>query len=86
MRRKTAITNPKEAHGSLSLKEARMLEPHIDKLQKLADGQWHRFSTETEDPDKATEMAMKSFYSSEDRLKNKLPQSTKTKSQSLSAI
>ena len=44
---------------------------------KLADGQWHRFSTKTEDPDKATEMAMKFYYASEDRLKNKLPQSTR---------
>lgn len=44
---------------------------------KLADGTWHRFSTKTEDQDKATEVAMKFFYTAEDRLKNNLPQSTR---------
>lgn len=44
---------------------------------KLADGTWHRFSTKTEDQKKATETAMKFFYTAEDRLKNKLPQSTR---------
>ncbi|SHK49107.1 Phage integrase family protein [Shimia gijangensis] len=44
---------------------------------KLADGSWHRFSTKTEDQDKAAAVAMKFFYTAEDRLKNKLPQSTR---------
>ncbi len=44
---------------------------------KLADGTWHRFSTKTEDQGKATDVAMKFFYTAEDRLKNKLPQSTR---------
>lgn len=44
---------------------------------KLADGTWHRFSTKTEDQEKATEVAMKFFYTAEDRLKNNLPQSTR---------
>jgi integrase len=44
---------------------------------KLADGTWHRFSTKTEDPERAAEAAMKFFYTSEDRLKNNLPQSTR---------
>jgi integrase len=44
---------------------------------KLADGTWHRFSTKTDDQQKATETAMKFFYTAEDRLKNKLPQSTR---------
>ena len=37
---------------------------------KLADGTWHRFSTKTEDQDRATDVAMKFFYTAEDRLKN----------------
>ena len=44
---------------------------------KLADGSWHRFSTKTESIERATEVAMKFFYTSEDRLKNNLPQSTR---------
>jgi integrase len=44
---------------------------------KLADGSWHRFSTKTESLERATEVAMKFFYTSEDRLKNNLPQSTR---------
>jgi integrase len=44
---------------------------------KLANGTWHRFSTKTEDQDRATEVAMKFYYTAEDRLKNKLPQSTR---------
>ena len=44
---------------------------------KLADGTWHRFSTKTEDQDRAADVAMKFFYTAEDRLKNKLPQSTR---------
>lgn len=44
---------------------------------KLADGSWHRFSTKTESVERATELAMKFFYTSEDRLKNNLPQSTR---------
>ena len=44
---------------------------------KLADGSWHRFSTKTESLERATEAAMKFFYTSEDRLKNNLPQSTR---------
>ena len=44
---------------------------------KLADGTWHRFSTKTEDQEKAANVAMKFFYTAEDRLKNKLPQSTR---------
>ncbi len=44
---------------------------------KLADGSWHRFSTKTEDVDKATDAAMKFFYTAEERAKNKLPQSTR---------
>ena len=40
---------------------------------KLADGTWHRFSTKTEDQDRAADVAMKFFYTAEDRLKNKLP-------------
>ena len=43
---------------------------------KLADGSWHRFSTKTESVERATELAMKFFYTSEDHLKNNLPQST----------
>ncbi len=44
---------------------------------KLADGSWHRFSTKTEDLERATDMAMKFFYTAEDRAKNNLPQSTR---------
>jgi len=44
---------------------------------KLADGSWHRFSTKTEDVERATDMAMKFFYTAEDRAKNNLPQSTR---------
>ena len=44
---------------------------------KLADGSWHRFSTKTESIERATEVAMKFFYTSEDRLKNNLPKSTR---------
>ena len=44
---------------------------------ELADGSWHRFSTKTESLERATEVAMKFFYTSEDRLKNNLPQSTR---------
>ena len=43
---------------------------------KLANGSWHRFSTKTESVERATELAMKFFYTSEDHLKNNLPQST----------
>ncbi|NBV60217.1 MAG: hypothetical protein EBR73_03970, partial [Rhodobacteraceae bacterium] len=44
---------------------------------KLADGSWHRFSTKTEDVERATDLAMKFFYTAEDRAKNNLPQSTR---------
>ena len=44
---------------------------------KLADGSWHRFSTKTGDVEQATELAMKFFYTAEDRAKNNLPQSTR---------
>ena len=44
---------------------------------KLADGSWHRFSTKTEDVNRATDIAMKFFYTAEDRAKNNLPQSTR---------
>jgi hypothetical protein len=44
---------------------------------KLAHVSCHRFSTKTESLERATEVAMKFFYTSEDRLKNNLPQSTR---------
>ena len=44
---------------------------------KLADGSWHKFLTKTESLERATEVAMKLFYTSEDHHKNNLPQSTR---------
>ena len=44
---------------------------------KLASGEWHRFSTQTNDVEKATEAALKFCYTADDRLKNNLPQSTR---------
>ena len=44
---------------------------------KLASGEWHRFSTQTNDVEKATEAALKFYYTADDRLKNNLPQSTR---------
>ena len=44
---------------------------------KLANGSWHRFSTMTEDLEKATEYALKFYYAADDRLKNNLPQNTR---------
>jgi integrase len=44
---------------------------------KLANGTWHRFSTKTEDLEKAKEAALKFYYAADDRLKNNLPQNTR---------
>ena len=44
---------------------------------KLADGSWHEFSIKTESIKRAREVTMKFFYTSEDHLKDSLPQSTR---------
>lgn len=44
---------------------------------KLANGTWHRFSTRTEDLERAKDAALKFYYAADDRLKNNLPQNTR---------
>ncbi|MDC0012948.1 site-specific integrase [Octadecabacter sp.] len=44
---------------------------------KLANGEWHRFSTGTTDKGEATEIALKQYYTVDFRTKNKLPPSTR---------
>jgi len=44
---------------------------------KLANGTWHRFSTKTEDLERAKDAALKFYYAADDRLKNNLPQNTR---------
>ena len=44
---------------------------------KLATREWHRFSTKTENVDKATDIPLKFHYASEDRLANNLSQNTR---------
>jgi integrase len=64
----------KESAKTIKISEHIRLDtrPNSAKWQarvKLADGSWHRFSTKTESVERATELAMKFFYTSEDRLK-----------------
>lgn len=44
---------------------------------KLANGEWHRFSTGKTDKDEAKEVALQQYYTVDFRTKNKLPPSTR---------